>query len=266
MIPPAAAPPIRKRFGQHFLRDAAVIDAMIEAVSPRAGDVVVEIGPGDGALTFPLLAAGARVVAVEIDRARADVLRRREAENLRVVEGDILRVDWRDLVDAAGAARWVGNLPYNISGPLLSRFFAARALVVDAHLTLQKEVAARLTAAPGGADYGRLSIGAQLAFAIEPALSIPARAFTPPPKVESTFLRLRPRADAAAQPRLLDAVLRAAFAARRKTLANALAAILPPAAAARAPIDLSRRAQTLHPSEFCALARWLENDSDTMRA
>ena len=94
MIPPAAAPPIRKRFGQHFLRDAAVIDAMIEAVSPRAGDVVVEIGPGDGALTFPLLAAGARVVAVEIDRARADALRRREAENLRVVEGDILRVDW----------------------------------------------------------------------------------------------------------------------------------------------------------------------------
>ena len=266
MIPPAAAPPIRKRFGQHFLRDAAVIDAMIEAVSPRAGDVVVEIGPGDGALTFPLLATGARVVAVEIDRARADVLRRREAENLRVVEGDILRVDWRGLVDAAGVARWVGNLPYNISGPLLSRFFAARALVVDAHLTLQKEVAARLTAAPGGADYGRLSIGAQLAFAIEPVLPIPARAFTPPPKVESTFLRLRPRADAAAQPRLLDAVLRAAFAARRKTLANALAAILPPAAAARAPIDLSRRAQTLHPSEFCALARWLENDSDTMRA
>ena len=265
MIPPAAAPPIRKRFGQHFLRDAAVIDAMIEAVSPRAGDVVVEIGPGDGALTFPLLAAGARVIAVEIDRARADALRRREAENLRVVEGDILRVDWRDLVDAACPARWVGNLPYNISGPLLSRFFAARALVVDAHLTLQKEVAARLTAAPGGADYGRLSIGAQLAFAIEPVLPIPARAFTPPPKVESTFLRLRPRADVA-PPRLLDAVLRAAFAARRKTLANALAAILPPAAAARAPIDLSRRAQTLHPSEFCALARWLEKDSDTMRA
>ena len=265
MIPPAAAPPIRKRFGQHFLRDAAVIDAMIEAVSPRAGDVVVEIGPGDGALTFPLLAAGARVIAVEIDRARADVLRRREEENLRVVEGDILRVDWRGLVDATGAARWVGNLPYNISGPLLSRFFAARALVVDAHLTLQKEVAARLTAAPGGADYGRLSIGAQLAFAIEPVLPIPARAFTPPPKVESTFLRLRPRADVA-PPRLLDAVLRAAFAARRKTLANALAAILPPAAAARAPIDLSRRAQTLRPSEFCALAHWIENDSDTMRA
>ena len=226
-------PRARKRFGQHFLADPAVVDAIVAALwareearaGARAGEHVVEIGPGRGALTGALCAAGVRLTAIELDRDLVGPLRRRFPE-VTVVQGDALAVD---LAALAGGEplRIVGNLPYNISTPLLNRLFDARAAglpLVDMHFMLQAEVADRLCAAPGSKAWGRLSVIAQYHCAIEPLFEVSPDAFLPPPRVLSKFARLAPRQpahpvdDVAA----LRTVLRVAFAARRKRLGNAV--------------------------------------------
>ena len=184
----------RKRFGQNFLVDADVIRRIVDAIAPRADDNLVEIGPGLGALTDALLARCSRLRAIEIDRDLLDRLRRRwPAERLSLYAGDALNFDFATLADA-GPLRIVGNLPYNISTPLLFHLFDYAPLVKDMHFMLQKEVVERMTAAPGGRDYGRLSVMLQYRYHLENLFEVPPTAFRPAPKVDSAVVRMMPRA------------------------------------------------------------------------
>jgi 16S rRNA (adenine1518-N6/adenine1519-N6)-dimethyltransferase len=250
----------RRRFGQHFLHDPAVIQRIVAAIAPRPGEALVEIGPGPGALTRPLLAAAGALDVIEIDRDLAAQLRAEFAAQPGFVlhEGDALEFDWAALRHARGMRlRLVGNLPYNISTPLLFRLLEARDAVLDMHFMLQKEVVDRIVAAPGSRDYGRL--GVMLAPFLEAArlFDIGPGAFSPPPRVWSSVVRLRVRTPA---PAWADApaygrVVAAAFAQRRKTLRNALAGVVDAAGFAAAGIDPAARAEALRPEEFAALAR-----------
>ncbi|HEX6362979.1 MAG TPA: 16S rRNA (adenine(1518)-N(6)/adenine(1519)-N(6))-dimethyltransferase RsmA, partial [Albitalea sp.] len=181
----------RKRFGQHFLADAGVIDRIVDAIDPRPGQALVEIGPGLGAMTDPLVRRCGRLTVIELDRDLAARLRRRA--ELDVVESDVLRVDFAALARAAGQPlRVVGNLPYNISTPILFHLLDAVEHVADQHFMLQKEVVDRMAAAPGGRDYGRLSVMLQWRYDIEDVLDVPPEAFEPPPRVESSVVRMTP--------------------------------------------------------------------------
>ncbi|HYF60500.1 MAG TPA: 16S rRNA (adenine(1518)-N(6)/adenine(1519)-N(6))-dimethyltransferase RsmA [Burkholderiaceae bacterium] len=215
----------RKRFGQHFLTDASVLAAIAGAVAPCEGERIVEIGPGLGALTEHLLAHAPRIDAVEIDRDLVARLRRRwPAERLAVHEGDALAFDFAWLAAAAGGPlRLVGNLPYNISSPLLIRLLGFREHVVDAHFMLQKEVIDRIVAPPGTAEFGRLGVMMQAFHRVERLFDVPPEAFEPPPRVDSSVMRMRPRPrpmvrEAAA----LERLLAVAFAQRRKMLRGTL--------------------------------------------
>ncbi len=250
----------RRRFGQHFLHDPAVIQRIVAAIAPRPGEALVEIGPGPGAITRPLLAAAGTLDVIEIDRDLAASLRAEFAAQPGFVlhEGDALDFDWRGLQRARGARlRLVGNLPYNISTPLLFRLLQARDAVLDMHFMLQKEVVDRIVAAPGGGDYGRL--GVMLAPYLESTrlFDIGPGAFRPPPKVWSTIVRLRVRAQV---PDWADCpdyarIVAAAFAQRRKTLRNALSGLVDAAGFTAAGVDPQARAETLRPDQFGALAR-----------
>ena len=250
----------RRRFGQHFLHDPAVIQRIVAVIAPRPGEALVEIGPGPGAITRPLLAAAGTLDVIEIDRELAASLRAEFAAQPGFVlhEGDALDFDWRGLQRARGARlRLVGNLPYNISTPLLFRLLEARDAVLDMHLMLQKEVVDRIVAAPGGGDYGRL--GVMLAPYLESTrlFDIGPGAFRPPPKVWSSIVRLRVRAqvpDWADSPDYAR-IVAAAFAQRRKTLRNALSGLVDAAGFAAAGVDPQARAETLRPDQFGALAR-----------
>ena len=217
-------PRARKRFGQHFLVDPAVVDGILAAISLEQHDRVVEIGPGRGVLTEPMSAVAASLTAIELDRDLVVWLQMR-LPTVRVVEGDALRVDLTPF--GGDGMRVVGNLPYNISTPLLNRLFDAYARglpVRDMHFMLQAEVVDRLVANPGTKAWGRLSVIAQYQCNIEPLFEVPAHAFRPPPKVLSKFVRLMPRPPTtpAADVAALRHVLRVAFAARRKRLGNAV--------------------------------------------
>jgi 16S rRNA (adenine1518-N6/adenine1519-N6)-dimethyltransferase len=214
----------RKRFGQHFLTDSVVLEQIAAAVAVRDADAVFEIGPGHGALTEHIYRPGLRYTAVEIDRDLIPMLKVRFPE-IQLVNADILRVDFAELL---ADSRWriIGNLPYNISSPLVLRAAeAARAgQVVDMHFMLQKEMAARLCATSGSKAWGRLSVIIQLMCDVEYLFDVAPESFTPPPKVWSGVVRLRPRTDAIdgdAQARL-NRVLTAAFSGRRKRLSNSL--------------------------------------------
>jgi 16S rRNA (adenine1518-N6/adenine1519-N6)-dimethyltransferase len=270
----------RKRFGQHFLQPAWV-RKVVDAIAPQPGDAFLEIGPGLGALTFALAAHPVTIVAVELDRDLVDGLARSAPANVRIVEGDVLQVDLATLAREAaqmplngtgpagaklgGRARIVGNLPYNISTPILLRLAAlARSgvEVSDASLMLQEEVAARVVSAPGGGDFGPLSIALQQRADTRRLLSLPPGAFRPAPKVRSTLVSLsfRPLDVAIADETLFDRLVRAVFTQRRKTLANALrsfAASQPleaDAAIVAAGVDGRRRPETLSRAEFARLA------------
>jgi 16S rRNA (adenine1518-N6/adenine1519-N6)-dimethyltransferase len=211
----------RRRFGQHFLESDAVLEQMAERLGYSAADRVLEIGPGEGALTRYLLAAGPALTVIEIDRDLVAVLRQR-FPGLNVIEADVLRFDFTPLLGAD--LRIVGNLPYNISTPLLLRLFELLPRIRDLHFLLQKEVVDRLAAVPGTKDWGRLALLAQHGAIIEPLFDVGPEQFRPPPKVISTFVRITPRA---AQLPLRSravfvTVLRTAFQQRRKTLRNAL--------------------------------------------
>lgn len=221
----AAKAPPRKRFGQHFLTDGGVLAQLIHCLALRPDDRVLEIGPGRGALTRKLQSAVKRCAAIEIDRGLAAALRT-EFPELELINADVLTYDLSKL-QGDGPWRIVGNLPYNISSPLLFKLMGMAAakgapFVQDMHFMLQREVAARLAASPGGKAWGRLAVAVQSRCAVEALFDVPPSSFAPPPKVFSTVVRLRPHPQQRPTPARLDAVLRQAFSARRKRLANAL--------------------------------------------
>ena len=213
----------RKRFGQHFLTDASVLAAIADAVAPRPDERIVEIGPGLGALTAVLLDRGARIEAVEIDRDLVARLRARwPVARVVVHEADALRFDFAALA-GADRLRLVGNLPYNVSSPLLVRLLEVRHAVADAHFMLQKEVVDRIVAPPGGPDYGRLGVLMQAFHRVDRLFDVPPGAFDPPPRVDSSVVRMRPRERAlAADPATLGRLLAVGFAQRRKMLRGTL--------------------------------------------
>jgi 16S rRNA (adenine1518-N6/adenine1519-N6)-dimethyltransferase len=249
----------RKRFGQHFLHDPAVIARIVSAVALRPGEAAVEIGPGQGALTAGLLAAAGQLDAVEIDRDLAASLQARFGGEPRWVlhRTDALGIDWRALASARGARlRVIGNLPYNISTPLLFRLLESSAAIADMHFMLQKEVVDRIVAAPGSRDYGRLTVMLAPRVSATRLFEVGAGAFRPAPRVTSALVRLvvAPEPPAWASSPLYAAIVMAAFGQRRKTLRNALRQYLPPEAMQSLGIDPGARAETLAPERFGALA------------
>ena len=245
----------RKRFGQNFLADPHYVQRIVDAVNPQPGDNVVEIGPGLAALTGGLIARAGHITAVEIDRDLAARLRESfTPAQLTLHEADALAFDFGVLGDRL---RVVGNLPYNISSPLLFHLAARDTQLRDLHVMLQKEVVARMTAAPGTADYGRLTVMLQAKFRIVRLFVVPPGAFRPAPKVESAVARLIPlHGD---KPRIGDEalfarVVAAAFMQRRKTLRNALATLCDATMLAAAGIDPGARGETLAVADFVRLA------------
>jgi 16S rRNA (adenine1518-N6/adenine1519-N6)-dimethyltransferase len=244
----------KKRFGQHFLVDGSVIDRIVDCIDPCPGQALVEIGPGRGALTFALLERCRQLTVIELDRDLAAWLRR--TPGLEVVEADVLEVDFAELTTAAGAGklRVVGNLPYNISTPILFHLLDAAARIEDQHFMLQKEVVARIAATPGKKDYGRLSVMLQWRYEIEPLLEVPAEAFDPPPRVESAVLRMTPRATPAqVEPELLREIVTSAFSQRRKLLRHTLGRWLEERGV-DVPFDVQRRAEEVPVEEYLRLA------------
>jgi 16S rRNA (adenine1518-N6/adenine1519-N6)-dimethyltransferase len=265
----------RKRFGQHFL-EPQWVTKLVSAIEPLPADRFIEIGPGRGAITEPLAARAGHVLAVEVDRDLAASLRERGLPNVTVVTADVLVVDLADLARQVGqrqAVRVAGNLPYNISSPILFRLrdAAATGLISDATLMLQKEVADRLVAEPGTKDYGVLTVTIALGADVTRLLSLPPGAFRPPPKVHSAVVRLtfRPPPPGVNDPALVADIVRAVFTQRRKTLSNALA----PFASARgvsardalvaAGINPQRRPETLLLAELGRLADVLKANRPT---
>jgi 16S rRNA (adenine1518-N6/adenine1519-N6)-dimethyltransferase len=249
----------RKRFGQHFLHDPGILRRIVEAIAPQSGERLVEIGPGEGALTLPLLRACGKLTAIELDRDLIVALgkRARGVGELDIVGADVLTVDFTALSHAS-ALRIAGNLPYNISTPILFHCLEHASAIRDMHFMLQKEVVDRMAAGPGSKTYGRLSVMLQLRCSVEPLFKVPPGAFRPPPKVDSAVVRLVPLPRAQlpdADAGTIDRVVRAAFGQRRKTLSNALHSVATVAQIEAAGIDPRARAEQLAPSAFVALAR-----------
>ena len=245
----------RKRFGQNFLVDAGVIDTIVQAIAPQPDDTLVEIGPGLAALTQPLLARAGQLTVIEIDRDLA--ARLRTQPQLEVIEADALQVDFTALSASKGHAplRLVGNLPYNISTPLLFHLLEHAAVVRDQHFMLQKEVIDRMVAPPATAAYGRLSVMLQWRYAMEQVLFVGPECFDPPPKVDSAVVRMEPHPQPAAVPMaLLSEVVQVAFSQRRKLLRHTLGAWLQQRAFT-GPFDVQRRAEEVPVDEYVALAQ-----------
>lgn len=244
----------RKRFGQHFLADTTVLDAIVRAIDPRPGEALVEIGPGLGALTDPLVERCERLTVIELDRDLAARLRRRA--ELTVVESDVLQVDFRALAAQAGRRlRVVGNLPYNISSPIAFHLLAQVDAIEDQHFMLQKEVVDRMAAAPGHKDYGRLSVMLQWRYDIESLFEVPPEAFEPPPRVDSAVVRMVPLPEPpAVDPKLLEEMVAVAFSQRRKLLRHTLGRWLEARGQAGG-FDLQRRAEEVPVAEYIALAQ-----------
>ncbi|MCC7487946.1 MAG: 16S rRNA (adenine(1518)-N(6)/adenine(1519)-N(6))-dimethyltransferase RsmA [Burkholderiales bacterium] len=245
----------RRRFGQNFLVDEGVVDAIVAAVAPRREDAMLEIGPGLGALTRPLARRLARLQVIEIDR---DIVARLRSEfaggNLLIHEGDALDFEF---AAPGGELRVVGNLPYNISTPLLFHLARHAAAIRDIHVMLQKEVVERMVAEPSSSAYGRLSVMLQYRFALERVLEVPAAAFRPAPAVHSALVRMtphRPLPHPARDEATFAAIVAAAFSQRRKTLRNTLKARFDAARLAQLGIDPGLRAQDLAVADFVLLA------------
>ena len=249
----------RKRFGQHFLHDPTVIERIVQAIGPAPGERLVEIGPGEGALTLPLLARGARLTVIELDRDLAARLAARPeaGDTLGVVQADALKVKLAELAAPGERLRLVGNLPYNVSTPLLFRFVEQLAVIRDMHFMLQREVVERMAAGPGSKAYGRLSVMLAVACRVEPLFDIGPGAFRPPPKVWSSVVRLTPWAEPpfpVPDPARFAEVVRRAFGQRRKTLRNALSGLVDEDQIRATGCDPGARAETLPPEAFARLA------------
>ena len=276
----------KKRFGQHFLSDPAIIDGIVRAIAPQAGEPMVEIGPGLAALTQPLVERLGRLTVIELDRDLA--ARLRAHPQLDVIESDVLKVDFAQLQQAlaatkfaaaqgsskqgaaplggsepraagsVGALRVVGNLPYNISTPILFHLLPFAAHIEDQHFMLQKEVIDRMVAPPATSDYGRLSVMLQWRYAMENVLFVPPESFDPPPRVDSAVVRMIPRADfVPVDPVLLSEVVQVAFSQRRKLLRHSLGKWLE-ARGFSGDFDVQRRAEEVPVPEYLALTQVLQ--------
>ncbi|MCP5410162.1 MAG: 16S rRNA (adenine(1518)-N(6)/adenine(1519)-N(6))-dimethyltransferase RsmA [Chromatiaceae bacterium] len=249
----------RKRFGQNFLHDTGVIRSIISCIAPRPGDRLVEIGPGQGAITRELLAAVGSMDAVELDRDLIGPLAQLCAPlgELRIHNFDALKFDFCSLADAEGSLRVVGNLPYNISTPILFRLLDQARCIRDMHFMLQREVVERMSAEPGGKAYGRLSVMLQARCEVIALFDIGPEAFVPAPKVESAFVRLQPHHSPRYQiddQDLFRQIVAAAFSQRRKTLRNALRMLMSEAGIEEAGQAPGARAEQLPVAAFVALA------------
>ena len=250
--------PAKKHLGQHFLHERGIVEKIVLAVDPRPGDRLVEIGPGQGAITFPLLRRHGALTAIEFDRDLIAPLAAasREFGELTIVPGDVLEVDFTALA-GDGQIRLVGNLPYNLSSPILFHALDHAAAIRDMHFMLQKEVVDRMAAAPGSKVYGRLSVMLQAYCAVTPLFKVPPGAFRPPPKVDSAVVRLVPRAPGSigiADPKRFAHVVRAAFGQRRKTLRNALSGVADTATIEAAGLRPDARAEQVDVAGFVRLA------------
>ncbi len=260
----------RKRFGQHFLTDQGIIESIVQAIAPKAGQAVVEIGPGLAALTQPLVERLGRLTVIELDRDLARQLR--QHPQLTVVESDVLKVDFSQLAKqiqraaspesialstSAGPSRLrvVGNLPYNISTPILFHLLDAVEAIEDQHFMLQKEVIDRMVAAPATSDYGRLSVMLQWRYAMENVLFVPPQSFDPPPRVDSAVVRMVPHAaPVALDVQRLSELVQVAFSQRRKLLRHTLGQWLT-ARSFAGTFDVQRRAEEVPVAEYVALAQ-----------
>ena len=256
----------KKHLGQNFLHEKGVIAKIVQAIDPKPGDVVVEIGPGQGALTFPLLQRHGALTAIEFDRDLHAPLQAaaRAHGTLRLVEGDVLGVDFSalaaELAPADGRIRLVGNLPYNLSSPILFHALDHAGAIRDMHFMLQKEVVERMAAGPGSKVYGRLSVMLQAYCAVTPLFTVPPGAFRPAPKVDSAVVRLVPKpADRieVADRTMFAHVVRAAFGQRRKTLRNALQGMADAPAIEAAGLRADARAEQVEVAGFIRLANLL---------
>ena len=244
----------RKRFGQEVLTDGAIIDAIVDAIDPHPGEPVIEIGPGLAALTNPLLQRLGQLTVIELDRDLAARLRR--DSRLQVIESDVLKVDFAELSQRLGGVRLrvVGNLPYNISSPILFHLLDHAAHIQDQHFMLQKEVIDRMVAKPSTAAYGRLSVMLQWRYEMEDLLFVPPESFDPPPRVDSAVVRMRPLATPPAlDVGLLSQLVQVAFSQRRKLLRNTLGTWLQTQGFAGT-FDLQRRAEEVPVQEYVDLA------------
>ena len=255
---PHFSAPAKKSLGQHFLHERHYIDRIVQAVDPRPGDTLVEIGPGQGAITFPLLRRHGALTAIEFDRDLIAPLTAaaQGVGELTIIHRDVLSVDFTELA-AGRTLRLVGNLPYNLSSPILFHALDHAASIADMHFMLQKEVVDRMAAGPGSKVYGRLSVMLQAYCEVTPLFVVPPGAFSPPPKVDSAVVRLVPRDPARIEvrdPKRLEAVVRAAFGQRRKTLRNALSGVCEVTQIEAAGIRPDARAEQVAVRDFIALA------------
>ena len=249
----------RKRFGQNFLHDAGVIHRILRAIHAKAGQHLLEIGPGQGALTEGLIGSGAKLDVIELDQDLVPLLKLRFGINPQFTlhQGDALKFDFASIGSPSDKLRVVGNLPYNISTPLIFHLLDNAPLIRDMHFMLQKEVVERLAAEPGGGDWGRLSIMVQYHCRVEHLFNVGPGAFNPPPKVDSAIVRLVPHEvlpHPAKDHRLLERVVREAFNMRRKTLRNTLKQLLPAEAIEAAGVDGGLRPEQLDLAAFVRLA------------
>ena len=258
----------RKRFGQHFLTDRLIIDGIVDAIAPLPGQPMVEIGPGLAAMTRPLVAQLGHLTVIELDRDLARQLRTNP--QLTVVESDVLRVDFRQLAEqirlespeaasvGAPKLRVVGNLPYNISTPILFYLLDAVDVIEDQHFMLQKEVIDRMVASPSTSDYGRLSVMLQWRYAMENVLHVPPQSFDPPPRVDSAIVRMVPHAEPEKlDVELLSELVRVAFSQRRKLLRHTLGKWLEQKEFS-GDFDVKRRAEEVPVAEYLALTQQVE--------
>lgn len=253
----------RKRFGQNFLHDPYIIDGIVSAIYPRSGENLVEIGPGLGALTEPVAKEVDALSVIELDRDLAQRLREHPqlASKLTVYEGDAMKFDFSQLAKNERSLRIFGNLPYNISTPLIFHLFEYHPYIKDMHFMLQKEVVNRLAAGPNSKAYGRLTVMTHYYCKVVPVLEVPPTAFVPPPKVDSAVVRLIPHETLphpATSLKWLEIVVRNGFNQRRKTIRNVYKALLDDATFQQLNIDPSWRPEALSLAQFVAIANWLD--------
>jgi 16S rRNA (adenine1518-N6/adenine1519-N6)-dimethyltransferase len=256
----------RKRFGQHFLRDPGIIEAIVQAIDPQPGDTIVEIGPGHGAITESLAKRAGHLHCVELDRDLAAALRRRfgQRDSVTIHEADALKFDYCALGDSL---RIVGNLPYNISTPLLFHLIDNRECITDMHFMLQKEVVDRMTAGPGSKTYGRLGIMLGCHLSVDALFEVGPQCFDPPPAVMSAVARLLPLGNSRPDiddEKLLGRLVATAFSQRRKTLRNALKTMLDETELRSLGIDPGKRPESIPVSDYVALANYVSRrDGDS---
>jgi len=258
----------RKRFGQNFLNDQYVIEKIVDAIDPQNGENLLEIGPGLGALTDPVCERVNALTVIELDRDLAKRLRHHpfHGEKLTIIEQDALTVDFETIATEERPLRVFGNLPYNISTPIMFHLLSYAHLIQDMHFMFQKEVVNRLAATPGNKNYGRLSVMAQYYCKVQPVINVPPGAFVPPPKVESAVVRLLPYSTppvTVQSVKTLEKVCTMAFNQRRKTIRNSLKDVTSEDQLEALGIDPTRRAETLSLEDFASIANWVDTNDST---